>query len=128
MNLRQFAVTSTFAAVIAAFSSMPAFAADAVSATPDATTATNSAASPPKKAVRAANRAFSKTVQKALDKNRDLSNSTIAAFGNAQTGRVTLAGQIASQDQDGLAVATAKKVAGVTSVSSNLTLRTEGGS
>jgi osmotically-inducible protein OsmY len=106
---------------------MPAFAAESSDAAPDATAATARPAATTKKSVRAANRAFSKTVQKALLKTKGLEQASIAAFGNAKTGQVTLAGQIASQDQESVAVAAAKQVQGVTSVSSKLTLHEQGG-
>ena len=66
-------------------------------------------------------------VQKVLFKTKGLDATSIAVFGNAKTGQVTLAGQIGSQDQDGLAVDAAKQVHGVTSVTSKLTLRAQGG-
>jgi osmotically-inducible protein OsmY len=124
MKLRQFVVTSGLALSLIASAYTPAFAADAAASDSAASTAQ---ATPTKKSVRAANRAFSKTVQKALFKTPGLEGTSISVFGNAKTGRVTLAGQIDSQDQDALAVAAAKKVQGVTSVSSKLTLRPEGG-
>lgn len=127
MNLRQVVMSGSLAAVVAAFSCMPAFAANSADAAPDATVTTGKPDGATKKSVRAANRAFSKTVQKALSRTKGLENASIAAFGNAKTGQVTLAGQVISEDQDGLAVDAAKKVQGVTSVSSKLTLRQQGG-
>ncbi|MFM0478778.1 MULTISPECIES: BON domain-containing protein [Paraburkholderia] len=124
MTLRKFVVTSGLTLSLIASAIPQTFAADA--ATSDIAAAT-SKATPTKKSVRAANRAFSKTVQKALFKTPGLERATISVFGNANTGRVTLAGQIDSQDQDALAVAAAKKVQGVTSVTSRLSLRPEGG-
>jgi osmotically-inducible protein OsmY len=116
------------AAVVAAFSYAQAFAAESANAAPAATAATSPQAGTTKKSIRAANRAFSRKVQKVLVKTKGLDDTSIAVFGTAATGHVTLAGQIASQDQDGLAVDAAKKVEGVTSVSSKLTVREEGGS
>jgi hyperosmotically inducible protein len=124
MKLPQLVVSSGLAIAVAAFAYTPAFAAGAS----DSTAASSVQAAPTKKSVRAANRAFSKTVQKAIFKTRGLEQATISVFGNAKTGHVTLAGQIMSEDQDGLAVDAAKQVQGVTSVSSNLTLREQGGS
>jgi osmotically-inducible protein OsmY len=124
MNLRQFVMGSGLAAVIA-FSCTQVFAADAAASATDATTAAPAATS--KKSIRVANRAFSKTVQKTLLKSKGLEDTSITAFGNAKTGQVTLAGQIASEDQDHLAVETAKQVRGVTAVVSKLTLRQQGG-
>jgi osmotically-inducible protein OsmY len=129
MKLRQFIIGSGLAAAVA-FSCAPAFAADQAASATDAAAATTQAApqaAPSKKSIRAANRAFSKTVQKAIQKTRGLEDTSISVFGVAKTGQVTLAGQIESEDQDRLAVDTAKKVHGVTSVSSKLTLRQQGG-
>lgn len=126
MKLQQLAVSSGLAIALAVFAYTPAFAADAAAAASDSTVATSKPA-PTKKSVRVANRAFSKTVQKAIFKTKGLEATSISVFGNAKTGHVTLAGQIDSEDQDGLAVDAAKKVQGVSSVSSNLTLRQQGG-
>jgi osmotically-inducible protein OsmY len=126
MKLQQLVVSSGLAIALAVFATTPAFAADAVAAASDSTVATSKPA-PTKKSVRVANRAFSKTVQKAIFKTKGLEATSISVFGNAKTGHVTLAGQIDSEDQDGLAVDAAKKVQGVSSVSSNLTLRQQGG-
>ncbi|MBW0448493.1 BON domain-containing protein [bacterium M00.F.Ca.ET.228.01.1.1] len=127
MNLRQLVIGGSIAAVVSAFAYVPAFAAESANAAPDATVSTTAPAAPSKKAVRAANRAFSRTVQKSLQKTKGLDQTTITVFGNAKTGQVTLAGQISSEDQEGVAVAAAKQVHGVTSVSSKLTLREQGG-
>lgn len=126
MKLRHLVVSSGLAIAVAAFAYTPAFAADTAAAASDSTAATSKPA-PTKKSVRAANRAFSKTVHKAIFKTKGLEQSTIAVFGDAKTGHVTLSGQIESQDQERIAVNAAKKVPGVTSVSSKLTLRGQGG-
>lgn len=130
MNLRQVVVSGSLAALLAAFSTAPAFAADATGAA-QSTNAANAATSQPapatKKSVRAANRAFSRTVQKALQKTKGLEQASIAVFGNAKTGQVTLAGQILSEDQEAVAVNAAKQVHGVTLVSSKLSLHQQGG-
>ncbi|MFM0075974.1 BON domain-containing protein [Paraburkholderia sediminicola] len=126
MKLRQLVVSSGLAIALVTFAYAPAFAADAAVAASDSTAATSKQV-PTKKSVRIANRAFSKTVQKAIFKTTGLEQTSIAAFGNARTGHVTLAGQIESEDQEGLAIEAAKKVQGVTSVSSNLTLHEQGG-
>jgi hyperosmotically inducible periplasmic protein len=127
MNLRQVVVSSSLAALLAAFSAVPAFAADTSDAAPDASTATSQSGPATKKSVRAANRAFSKTVQRALQKTKGLEQAPIAVFGNAKTGHVTLSGQILSQDQEAIAINAAKQVHGVTQVSSKLTLHEQGG-
>jgi osmotically-inducible protein OsmY len=123
MKLRQLLTSSSFSIALVALACTPAFAADS-----DAPMSPSTQAAPTKKSVRVANRAFSRTVQKAVLKTKGLEQATISVFGNAKTGQVVLAGQIASEDQDGLAVNAAKQVNGVTSVSSKLTLREEGGS
>jgi hyperosmotically inducible periplasmic protein len=127
MKLRLLAMSSGLAIAVAAFAYTPAFAADAAAAASDTTVAAGTQATPTRKSVRAANRAFSKTVEKAIFKTAGLQDTTIAVFGNAKTGHVTLAGQISSEDQDALAVDAARKVQGVSSVSSKLTLREQGG-
>jgi osmotically-inducible protein OsmY len=126
MKLRQFMMCSGLAAVVA-FSCTQAFAADTAASATDAAATTATQAGTSKKSIRAANRAFSKTVQKTIAKTKGLEDTSITAFGNAKTGAVTLAGQVSSEDQDRLAVDTAKQVHGVTSVSSKLTLRQQGG-
>ena len=126
MKLRQFVISSGLAAVVA-FSGMQAFAADTAASATDAVATTGTQAGTTKKSIRAANRAFSKTVQKTISKTKGLEDTSITAFGNAKTGQVTLAGQVSSEDQDRLAVDTAKQVHGVTAVVSKLTLRQQGG-
>ncbi|MDR0246304.1 MAG: BON domain-containing protein [Burkholderia sp.] len=128
MKLRQRVVTGGLAVVLTACLNLPAFA-DERPDTAGADTAVTStpATGSTKKAVRTANRTFSRSVQKALSRTKGLEGKTITAFGNASTGRVTLAGQVESEDQDRLAVEAAKKVRGVTSVTSRITLRSEGG-
>lgn len=121
MKLRQVVVSGSLAALLAFVAGAPTWAAQA-----DDTTQGASAA-PSKKSVRAANHAFSRKVQKHLQHTKGLEQSTIAAFGNAKTGQVTLAGQVVSEDQANAAVAAAKQVQGVTSVTSKLTLREQGG-
>ncbi|SOE49076.1 BON domain-containing protein [Burkholderia sp. OK233] len=127
MKLPQLVMNSGLAIAVAAFAYTPAFAADSTAGASNSTAAASMQAAPTKKSVRAANRAFSKTVQTAIFKTRGLEQTTISVFGNAKTGHVTLAGQIVSEDQDGLAVDAAKQVQGVTSVRSKLSLREQGG-
>ena len=80
-----------------------------------------------KKAMRAANRQFSKTVQRAIYKDlRNDEDIDIVVFGNAATGKVTLAGFISELSEEQAAINSARRVAGVTSVKSGLTLREEG--
>jgi len=79
-----------------------------------------------KKAVRAANRQFSKTIQHAIYKDQDVEDVDIVVFGNASTGKVILSGFISDLGQEQAAVNAARQVPGVTAVSSRLTLREEG--
>jgi len=130
MKLRQFVLGSGLAAVMA-FSCTQVFAADAAASATDATATASTQASThagaTKKSIRAANRAFSRPIQKTISKTKGLEDTSITVFGNAKTGQVTLAGQVSSEDQDRLAVDTAKQAHGVTSVVSKLTLRQQGG-
>ncbi|WP_175922961.1 BON domain-containing protein [Burkholderia latens] len=130
MKLRHIVVTGGLAVVLIAGLNLRAFAderPDAVGTEAAVTSTPAPAAGTSKKAVRAANRTFSRTIQKALSRTQGLEGMPIAVFGNAATGRVTLSGQIESEDQDRLAVEAARKVRGVTSVNSRLTLREVGG-
>lgn len=126
MNLRQFVLSSGLAAVMAV-SCTPVFAADAAASATDATATASNQAGATKKSIRAANRAFARPIQKTISKTKGLEDTSITVFGNAKTGQVTLAGQVSSEDQDRLAVDTAKQARGVTSVLSKLTLRQQGG-
>jgi hyperosmotically inducible protein len=112
---------------VAGFTCTQALAAESANAAQAQTVATSKEVGATKKSVRMANRAFYRTVHKTLFKTKGLEQSWITVFGNAKTGHVTLAGQIATEDQDGLDVDAAKKVQGVTSVSSTLSLREQGG-
>lgn len=128
MNLRQVVASGTLAALLAAFSCAPAFAAQAADAAPDATAPAAPAApaaGATKKQIRAANHAFTMKVRKQLQHTKGLDQANIAAFGNAKTGQVSLSGQVASEDQIAVAVAAVKQVPGVTSVSNKLSLREE---
>ncbi|QBR03752.1 BON domain-containing protein [Paraburkholderia pallida] len=79
-----------------------------------------------RKAIRVQNRAFAKTVSQAIFKDHELDGSDIAVFANAKTGSVVLAGYITDESQDQKAQDVARKVHGVTSVTSKLTLEMEG--
>ncbi|KVL05140.1 transporter [Burkholderia territorii] len=128
MKLRHIVVTGGLAVALTAGTSLRAFADERPdTAGADAALTSTPAAGTSKKAVRAANRTFSRSVQKALSRTKGLEGKPIAVFGNASTGHVTLSGQVESEDQDHLAVEAARKVRGVTSVNSRLTLREEGG-
>jgi hyperosmotically inducible periplasmic protein len=76
---------------------------------------------------RATNRAFARRVQKAIFRTKGLEDTEIVVFAKAKTGDVTLAGFIVSEDQDQLAQDAAKKVPGVKSVTSKLTLQEDNG-
>ncbi|MEM5388741.1 BON domain-containing protein [Paraburkholderia phymatum] len=128
MKLRQLVLKSGLAFAVAAMTYTTAFAADPAVSASDATgVATSKQTTTTKKAVRAANRVFSKTVHKALSKTKGLDATSITVFGDAKTGHVTLAGHTEEEQQNDLAVDAAQKVEGVTSVSSKLTVRQEGG-
>lgn len=128
MKLRQIVASGGLAVVLTTCLQLQAFAderpdADVAATSTTATTSTGTT----KKAVRAANRTFSRSVQKVLARTKGLEGKPITVFGNASTGRVTLAGQVESEDQDHLAVEAARKARGVTSVTSRITLRPQGG-
>ncbi|MEM5312516.1 BON domain-containing protein [Paraburkholderia sp. JHI869] len=127
MKLRQLVLSTGLAFAASTMTYTAAFAVDAPAAASDTVNATSKPAATSKKSIRAANRAFSRTVQKAIFKTKGLEAASIAVFGDAKTGHVTLSGEIASEEQDGLAVEAAQKVPGVTSVSSKLTVRQGGG-
>ncbi|KHK58147.1 transporter [Burkholderia sp. A9] len=111
---------------IVALSSVTCYA---QSATPDTPAAKPAAASPraAKKAERQENRAFAKKVRQAIVKAPGIGNAQVTVFAKAKTGEVTLAGLITDQSQDKAAVDAARQVPGVTSVTSKLELRLEGG-
>jgi hyperosmotically inducible periplasmic protein len=79
-----------------------------------------------KKAVRAANRQFSTAIEHAIYKDQNVEDVDIVAFGNVATGKVILSGFISDPSQEQTAINAARKVPGVTSVKSVLTLREEG--
>lgn len=78
-----------------------------------------------KKAERAANRLFARSVHVALNRTRGLEGADIAVFANSRTGEVILGGFINSQEQEHIATEAAGKVPGVKSVTSNIVLRPE---
>jgi hyperosmotically inducible protein len=122
MDLRKVVIGVAAAALLStvAYAQTPA-------SSPDADAAAPAQAPLTKKAVRQANRAFAKRVQQAIYKTKGLQDSDIVVFAKANTGQVTLAGFIETEDQDRLAQAAAAKVQGVTSVTSKLTLQEQGG-
>ncbi|BAX63975.1 BON domain-containing protein [Burkholderia stabilis] len=117
-----------FMIVVAGFVALSSAMCDAQSDTPAPQT-TQSAMSPhaEKKAERAANRAFAKTVRQAIFRARGIGGAEITVFAKAKTGEVTLAGLITDESQEKVAVDAARKVSGVTSVTSQLELRLEAG-
>ncbi|RQR49554.1 BON domain-containing protein [Burkholderia sp. Bp9140] len=124
MTFRQIVVNGGLAAVLIACLQLQAFADEPANATDtDAAVASTQT----KKATRAANRTFSRSIQKTLSRTKGLEGKAITVFGNAATGRVTLAGQVETEDEDHLAVESARKIRGVKSVSSKLMLREKGG-
>ena len=122
MDLRKVVIGVAAAALLStvAYAQAPA-------SSPDADAAAPAQAPLTKKAVRQANRAFAKRVQQAIYKTKGLQDADIVVFAKANTGQVTLAGFIETEDQDRIAQAAAAKVQGVTSVTSKLTLQEQGG-
>lgn len=66
-------------------------------------------------------------MQLAIGKAHGIGNAQVTVFAKAKTGDVTLAGSISDESQDRVAVDAARQVPGVTSVTSRLQLRLEGG-
>jgi hyperosmotically inducible periplasmic protein len=79
-----------------------------------------------KSSVRTANRHFALKVQRAIYHDHSLGEADIIVFGNAQTGKVVLVGLITDPTQEQTAVDAAKKVAGVTGVTSKLSVHEAG--
>lgn len=79
-----------------------------------------------RKAARAANHELARRIHKQLVLTKGLQNSDITVFAMADTGEVILSGVISDASQDQLASDAARRVQGVTSVSSKLTIREEG--
>ncbi len=79
-----------------------------------------------KKVIRRENRLLSKAVHRALASTKGLTHTHIVAFAKAQSGDVVLAGFIEDPQQEQIAIDAARKVPGVASVESKLTL-IEGG-
>ncbi|KDB10486.1 transport-associated protein [Burkholderia sp. lig30] len=92
--------------------------------------ASGTAASAPtaatKKVIRRENRQLSNAVHRALTSTKGLTHTHIVAFAKAQSGDVVLAGFIDDPKQEQIAIDAARKVPGVASVESKLTL-IEGG-
>ncbi|MEJ8797367.1 BON domain-containing protein [Trinickia caryophylli] len=65
-------------------------------------------------------------MRKQLFSTKGLKSTSITVFAMADTGKVVLAGFIDDASQDQLAADAAKKVPGVNSVTSNLSIREEG--
>lgn len=74
-----------------------------------------------------ADRAFAKKVRQAIAKAHGIGDAQFTVFAKANTGEVTLAGYVTDEQQDKVAVDAARQVPGVTSVTSKLRLRLEGG-
>jgi hyperosmotically inducible periplasmic protein len=79
-----------------------------------------------KSSVRAANRQFALKVQRAIYHDQALGEADIIVFANAGTGKVVLVGLINEPTQEQTAIAAAKQVAGVTGVTSKLSLHEAG--
>lgn len=89
---------------------------------------TPSTSNPPaahsKKEIRAQNRALEKKVRHALTATKKLDSSDIRII--VKSGKVSLEGDVPDQSQIQLAGDAATKVAGVSSVSNNISVREEG--
>lgn len=120
---------SRFLIVVAGIVALTSVTCYAQSATPDTQTAKPAAASSrsAKKAERLENRTFAKKVRQAIVKAPGIGNAQVTVFAKAKTGEVTLAGMITDESQDKAAVEAARQGPGVTSVTSKLELRMEGG-
>ncbi|RFU49675.1 BON domain-containing protein [Paraburkholderia sp. DHOC27] len=79
-----------------------------------------------KRATRAENHRFSKTVLRAIYDNRTVGDADISVFGNAATGTVVLVGYVFDEKQEQAAVDAARQVAGVTDVTSRLMMQLHG--
>ena len=79
-----------------------------------------------KSSARAANRQFALKVQRAIYHNHALGEADIVVFANAGTGKVVLVGLINEPTQEQTAIDAAKQVAGVTGVTSKLSLHEDG--
>ncbi len=73
-----------------------------------------------KKATRAENRRFSSVVQHAIYGDRTVGDAEVLVFGNAANGRVVLVGYVYDPIQERAAVSAARRVEGVTDVTSRL--------
>ncbi|MBR8132210.1 BON domain-containing protein [Burkholderia ambifaria] len=127
MKIRQVILNGGLAAVLLAGLQLQAFADESANAGTDAAVTSTPTAAQTKKAARAANRTFSRSIQRTLSRTKGLQGQAITVFGNAATGQVTLAGQVQTEDEDHLAVESARKIRGVKSVKSELMLREKGG-
>ena len=120
---------SRFMIVVAGIVALTSVTCYAQSGTADTQTAkpTVTSSRSAKKAERSENRAFAKKVRQAIVKAPGIGNAQVTVFAKAKTGEVTLAGMITDESQDKVAVDAARQVPGVTSVTSKLELRMEGG-
>lgn len=128
MKIRQVILNGGLAAVLLACMQLQAFAEESANAAgTDAAVTSAQTSTQTKKATRAANRRFSRSIQGTLSRTKGLQGQAITVFANAATGQVTLAGQVQTEDEDHLAVESARKIRGVKSVKSELMLREKGG-
>ena len=128
MRIRQVILNGGLAAVLLAGLQLQAFADESANAaSTDAAVTSTPTPAQTKKATRAANRTFSRSIQRTLSRTKGLQGQAITVFANAATGQVTLAGQVQTEDEDHLAVESARKIRGVKSVKSELMLREKGG-
>jgi hyperosmotically inducible protein len=76
-----------------------------------------------KKATRAENRRFSSIVQRAIYDTNSVGDADILVFGNAATGSVVLVGYVFDPKQVQVAIEAARRVIGVTDVTSRLMIQ-----
>ncbi|MCA8064322.1 MULTISPECIES: BON domain-containing protein [Burkholderia] len=128
MKIRQVILNGGLAAVLLACLQLQASADESANgAGTEAAVTSAQTSAQTKKATRAANRRFSRSIQNTLSRTKGLQGRVITVFANAATGQVTLAGQVQTEDEDHLAVESARKIRGVKSVKSELMLREKGG-
>jgi hyperosmotically inducible protein len=95
-------------------------------AAPATTFSSATAVAGSKKSTHAQNYRFESAVLRAIYKNRSVGAVGIYVSGNAATGSVVLRGHINDPAQEQAAISAARQVAGVTKVTSRLTLQEHG--
>jgi hyperosmotically inducible periplasmic protein len=122
-------MTFSYRTLCGVFAALLSCAAFAQTPAPDAAASapTKAEVHAEKKWAKAENRALAKKVQHAIYQAKGMSDTEIAVFADASTGKVVLTGMIMQEEQDQHATTIASGVPGVKSVTSKLTLYEEGG-